>query len=90
MAQETCAQLLDAARGYQVKVEDEGPACAQVADGEVYVHDIEAFMARVKGVALTMMDGALFVLDSETMRWRNVEEAKPDRKRPALTQVPKA
>jgi hypothetical protein len=73
-----------------VKVEDEGPACAQVADGEVYVHDIEAFMARVKGVALIVRDGALFVLDAESMQWRNVEEAKPERKRPSLAQVPKA
>jgi hypothetical protein len=71
------------------KVEDEGPACAQVADGEVYVHDIEAFMARVKGAALMCVEGVLFVLDAETMQWRNVQESKPERKRPALTPVPK-
>lgn len=72
-----------------MKIEDEGPACAQVADGEVYVHDIEAFMARVKGAALMAIDGVLFVLDAETMQWRNVQEAKPERKRGSLIPVPK-
>jgi len=72
-----------------VKVEDEGPACAQVADGEAYIHDVEAFMARVNGIALMVVEGVLFVLDAETMKWRNVQEFKPERKRPALTPVPK-
>lgn len=74
------------------KADDEvvdGPSCAQIVDGEVYVHDIDKFMERTKGAALMVTEGILWVLDDATFAWRKVDQPTPEKKARPLAAVPK-
>jgi hypothetical protein len=57
--------------------EDEGyePVPERVMDGEVLIADPWEFFEVTNGLAAIVRDGALFVLDRDTRKWRNVEEA---------------
>lgn len=56
----------------EIEIGFEEPGCAQLSDGDVYIADIDSFVAETGALALQVRDGNLFLL-TETLEWVNVE-----------------
>lgn len=66
------------------------PRPALMGDGDVLVEDPIELLAELGGLALQVKDGALFVLLKDSMKWKNVEDAKKAATRPTvISAVPK-
>lgn len=57
------------------------PEPCSLGELEVLIFDPIEFTELTNSIAAVARDGALFVLDRETLKWRNVEDLKKEQKK---------